>query len=71
MFTLAASLAPSGNEVLCDRMRFDSNDATPAITAELRVVWNNRRTVDNPENASGMYKDQYDYRISHDIDIAG
>jgi hypothetical protein len=35
-------------------MRFNSDDPIPAITAGLRVVWDNRRTVDNPENASGI-----------------
>lgn len=53
LFTSPASLAPSGNEVLCQRTRFDSNASIPTITARLRVVWNNRRTIDNPDNALG------------------
>ena len=54
LFTSPASLAPSGNEVLCQKTRFNSNDPTPAIIARLRVVWNNQRTIDNPNNASGI-----------------
>ena len=64
LFSSSALLAPSGNEVLCQQTRFDSNDRTPAITARLRVVWDNQRTIDNPDNALGMHHIQYHLLLS-------
>ena len=53
LFSTLALLAPGGNEVLCQKTRFDSNDSTPAISARLRLVLNNQRIIDNPDNVSG------------------
>ena len=53
LFSTSASLAPSRSEVICEQTRYDAIDSTPALSARLRVVWNNQRTIDNPNNASG------------------
>ena len=57
MFNTAATLAESGNEIICEKTVFESNNLAPTVNLSLRVVWNDERTIDNPNSASGKIEE--------------